>query len=309
MRSFFAASVLAAFCAPFAWAETYSTGSLAAELRRLQQQVNDKHSVSLPATWQVESSGEKYSISTQPVRALLDAKGWGGAANWLGHLASELERSTAAPAADAPGTRVKLDRILARREFQGVGPPSALQLLWQRFVAWVEELINRIFNVLNRHPTSSQILFWTLVAAAAGMLLLWLVRLGDRDRTILTLRGPHQPIAARPWAEWMAAARLAADQGDLRQAMHCAYWAGVARLQETGVLSADLTYTPREYLGLASASDAAPVAPLAALTTGLERHWYAGRAATADDFRESMKNLEALGCKAASGPSRLKAQS
>ncbi len=297
MRSFSAALVLAIFCAPLASAQTYSAASLAAELRRMQQQVNDQHAVSLPPAWEVESSGEKYSISTQPLRALLDAKGWGGAAGWLGHLAGELEQSAQPLANTATGPRAKLDRILARREFQGVGPPSTLRLLWERFVAWIEKWIDRLFNIIGQHPTTSRILFWALVAGAAGMLLLWLVRLGNRDRTILSLGGLHQPLPARAWTEWIAAARLAADQGDLRQAMHCAYWAGVARLQETGVLSADLAYTPREYLGFASASGAAPAAHLAALTTGLERHWYAGRAATADDFRESLKNLEALGCK------------
>jgi hypothetical protein len=36
--------------------------------------------------------------------------------------------------------------------------------------------------------------------------------------------------------------------------------------------------------------------PLAALTSRLERIWYANRGAGPDDFRESLHQVEALGC-------------
>lgn len=276
-------------------AESYSASSLAAEARRLETQVLQGREINVAPVWDVETSERSYSISTEPERSLVAARRNTDAAAWLDQVASELEASEAAgPATDA---REKLGAILARREFAGLRPPSAWELLRQRIVAWIGELLDRLFSVIGQHPTASHVLFWVLIAGAGSMLLLWAVRLGQRERTALNLNGPVRPIPPRAWAEWLAAARLAAEQGDLRQAIHCSYWAGVARLQETGVLTTDLTHTPREYLRLAGAVGTAPVTELAALTSGLERFWYAGRGATAEDFGASLKHLEALGCR------------
>jgi hypothetical protein len=98
------------------------------------------------------------------------------------------------------------------------------------------------------------------------------------------------------WQTWVVAAREAADRGDRRAAIRCAYWAAVVRLQDLRLLPQDLTRTPREYLGLIPRHDDTQPS-LAALTSALERFWYAGRAANADDFRESVNHLEALGCR------------
>src|SRR6202030_212073 len=108
------------------------------------------------------------------------------------------------------------------------------------------------------------------------------------------------------WQEWIHAAREAAARGDFREAVHSAYWAGISRLEETGVLPRDRTKTPREYLQLI---DARPLAaeldshaaqdykkPLAALTSRLERIWYANRLARLEDFDDTLRHLEALGC-------------
>jgi hypothetical protein len=101
---------------------------------------------------------------------------------------------------------------------------------------------------------------------------------------------------------------MAEEQGDSQQAIHCAYWAGVIRLQDVGALPADRTLTPREYLRNLSPGNFAPDSPdnkavgphsrqpLAALTQALERFWYARRSASNEDFRESLRQLAALGC-------------
>jgi hypothetical protein len=100
-------------------------------------------------------------------------------------------------------------------------------------------------------------------------------------------------MAVRTEEEWLAAAHRAAAEGDWRQAIHNAYWAAITRLQRSGALPEDRTRTPREYLRLFSGRE-----PLAALTSGLERFWYARRIARPEDFRESLNHLETLGCKA-----------
>lgn len=278
-------------------AAAYNPASLAAELRQLQEQTRAGHTITFPPAWDVETAGGEYSISSQPLRAILDSTEKKQAAEWLDHLAQTLEESAEPATGSASSARAKLDRILARREFAGVAPPGAWDLFLQRVAAWIRDLLDRIFGFVRQYPATSRILFWTILAVASGILVVWLVRWGHGDRTILTLRPPHQAPPARVWAEWIAFARQAADRGDLREAIRCAYWAGVARLQETGVLTPELTHTPREYLRFVSASGAAPVKHLAALTNGLERFWYAGRAAGIEDFRDSLKNLEELGCR------------
>jgi hypothetical protein len=289
-------------------AETYSAASLVSELHRLQGELHDglrdKRAPALPSAWEVETPDGQYSISTEPLSTLLangDQARQASAIAWLDQLAEHLSgfsEAASSASGSASGARTKLDQILTRGEFGGVGPPSYLELLRRRIAEWIQGWLSRLFAFVNQHPATSRVFFWVLVSGAAGLLILWLVRLGRGDRTVLTLQGPDQALRARAWAEWVAAARQAADHGDLRQAIHCAYWAGVARLQETGVLSGDRTRTPREYLRLVSG----PETPhLGALTSGLERYWYAGRAAAVDDFSESLRHLEALGCTVGGG--------
>jgi hypothetical protein len=284
--------------------------SLAAELRTLEASLSDQTAshaaISLPPAWEVETPERRYSISTTPLRTILASGGKvpiGQAKQWLDQLAGQLESFAAEPARSTANARGKLNRILARPEFAGAGPPSALERLRDRVRAWIVALLDRIFGFVASHPASSQILFWIVLAGTVGFLALWLVRLWSRDAQLLKLPAPN-PAAheLRTWEEWLRAARKAAEQGDSRQAIHCAYWAGIVRLQGTGALPADRTRTPREYLGLLTPGPENNISaenarqPLAALTQGLERFWYARRAAGNEDFRESLRHLAALGC-------------
>jgi hypothetical protein len=290
----------------------YSPASLAAELRGLQSVLGDRsgpQARALPAAWEVETPERRYSISTEPLRKLLEAaradksdSNIRQAKAWLGMLAQQLEGFDAAAPVSSAGARAKLSRILARREFAGAGPPSPLEQLRQRIAAWIQRLLARIFSVIAAHPTTSEFLFWVLAAACVGFLAVWLLRWWTRDRGIPPLARPDHTQAMPPTSEeWLAAAHRAAEAGDWREAIHNAYWAAICRLQQSGALPADHTHTPREYLRLVGAVEdkgetARAIGPLAALTSGLERFWYARRAARAEDFRESINHLEALGC-------------
>jgi hypothetical protein len=284
----------------------YRPASLAAELRGLQTSLG--HSAyrqfpSFPSAWEVETPQGRYSISTEPLRTLLQANQRDKrdtrvqqAQAWLDLLAQQLESFETAAPASAGGARAKLDRILARPEFAAAGPPSPLELWRRRVAAWLQELLRRIFGVVAGHPTASQFLFWLLVAGCVGILAVWLIRWWTRNGEVPGLPRPARSgMVVRTWQEWLAAAHHAAAAGDWRQAIHSSYWAAISRLQDSGALPADVTRTPREYLRLTSGP---PVRdPLAALTSGLERFWYGRRAARAEDFRESLTQLEALGCK------------
>ena len=110
--------------------------------------------------------------------------------------------------------------------------------------------------------------------------------------------------AHRSWQEWIRAARLAADGGNFREAVHSSYWAGVTYIEDLGVVAPDRSRTPREYLRLIEESSgylpserAKRRDSLAALTSRLERIWYGLRPARVEDFQDCMHQVEELGCR------------
>jgi Domain of unknown function (DUF4129) len=110
-------------------------------------------------------------------------------------------------------------------------------------------------------------------------------------------------VPARSWQQWIFLGRGAASQGDYRMAIHCAYWAGITRLEELGALPADRAKTPREYLRtmsksnlLVSETHTTRYEALSQLTSRLEKIWYGYHVATETDFLDSLAQLEVLGC-------------
>lgn len=272
----------------------YSPESLAAELHRIEEalQQGKAGDVTLPAAWEIDARGRRYSISTEPLRNLLPKPAQ--AELWLEHLADELSyppSATTAPSADQ-----RLDRILARREFAKKPPPGLLARLWDRFTSWLRDLLLRIFGPMFGSPTTGRILIWTLGLAAAAFLLIWLWR-WYRGRTAPVELGLPQDVPTLEASAWLREARDAANRGDLRDAIHACYWAGVTHLQSKRLLPGDFTRTPREYLRTMTRGEAS-YPPMAALTSGLERFWYADRPVARGDFDEALAHLDALGCRA-----------
>ncbi len=289
---------------------SYNRASFVAELHRIAEILKKKPSTnemadfrnSLPKRWTVSTPEGSFSISTEPLRNQLTSVSSEKARAWVNHLADEVEFSAQSATAFAQA-RGELEHILARREFGAVRPPSAWELFRQRLAAWIERMLLKLFGGISRYPLGGQILFWLLVVAAVGIVAMWVFRFfASRDR-VNALPPSAAVIAARTWQEWIRLAREAARRGDFREAVHSTYWAGIARLEDLGVVPKDRTKTPREYLRLVIEPETGQLAPspthrepLTALTNGLERAWYANRGAGAEDFRESLRHLEALGC-------------
>jgi len=294
----------------------YTPASLAMELRRVKTMLEESGDIqtlgALPLAWQVETPDRSFSISSEPLRVLLarqadpkeralnNAKG----AAWLDHLADYLEGSGTNSAGSRQQEHAELARILARPEFAGNAAPTRLELLQQRIITWIRDMLERIFSYAAQHPSASTILFWVVVTGAIGILGSWLLRLWTQANQTLSLTAPERAGKVRTWEEWLRASRAAADRGDPREAIRLAYWAGVVRLQEVRALPVNTSQTPRENLRLLSEPKPgeAPASPafqesLYGLTSGLERFWYARRLAGPEDFRESLRHLEALGCK------------
>ncbi|HEY2646208.1 MAG TPA: hypothetical protein VGI34_04520, partial [Candidatus Acidoferrales bacterium] len=178
---------------------------------------------------------------------------------------------------------------------------------WDTFRDRMNEMLgNALMNILRKVGGQGSLgyaLLWIGICAAAIFIAYTIFR-----RWFRTARGEEMALRAaaiplRSWQEWVFASRDAAGRGDYRMAIHCAYWAGIARLQDLGALSADRAKTPREYLRALSKSTR--VVPetlvtrqhaLSLLTSRLEKTWYGYQIATEADFRDSLTQLETLGC-------------
>jgi len=261
--------------------------------------VLDANPSSLPAIvpdhWSVVTSQGRYSISSRPLQTQLREDRIPAARQWLDRMALELESYSRAPGESGSIARASLTKILARREFSHVHPPSAWDLFRNRVTAWIASLLRRILGAAGQQIGAGQVLFWVLIAGAVGLIAMWLIRLWSRTDPLLFLPRVLPIIPSRTSAAWLSEARQAAARSQWSDAIHAAYWAGIARLQENRALSEDRTRTPREYLRLIPAGQPTRN-PLGALTVSLERFWYAQQAAGMDDFEESLKHLEAMGC-------------
>ncbi len=289
---------------------SYDRTSFAAELQRISQLLKKKPATneivalrdSLPKRWTVSTPEGSYSISTQPLRNQLTSLSSEKGQEWLNRLEEEVNSSEQSFQRSLQA-RGELEHILAGPEFGAVKPPSAWDLFRQRLAAWIERVLLNLLGGAAKNPLGGQILFWLLIVAAVGFVAMWVFRFfATRDRTC-ALAPSADVTVIRTWQEWIRDARRAASQGNFREAVRSAYWAGIARLEDLGVVPKDRTKTPREYLQLVAVPlegllAPAPVhrEPLTALTKGLERIWYANRGAGPEDFRESLRQLEAMGC-------------
>jgi hypothetical protein len=258
---------------------------------------------SLPDQWTVKTPERDYSISTEYLRRQLSDKSVSNAKLWVDNLQDKLSTYSAAGSLNLASSRAQLDRILAEPQFAAVRPPSDWDLFRRRLALWVARLLERIFGGLYRYPMGGKILFWLALVAGVGFIALTIFRfMIGRDR-VQSFKSEQIFIVSHTWQEWLRIAREAAARQDFREAVHAAYWAGIARLEDAGALPKDYSKTPREYLNLlsqpappAQASHLAFREPLSILTRRLEQIWYGRRDAAVDDFRDSLQQLELLGC-------------
>jgi hypothetical protein len=292
----------------------WELGRLNAELKRARKSTETLRSYreSLPEVWTVDSDGHNYDVPTdllvsrlvkaerQPEirRQQLDQ-----AQDYLNALAAETASLSGQPATNTDSARAKLDAILARSGFGH----TREQTWWEKVNARINEILfnalNRIFRRVGGQKSLGYALLWTGVCAAAILIAYWIFRRWSR-----AARGEEMALQAaaapsRSWQEWVFAAREAADRADYRLAIQCTYWAGIARLQEIGSLAPDRAKTPREYLrALTKAKLILPETiatrheALSVLTLRLEKIWYGYHIATEADFRDSLTQLETLGC-------------
>jgi len=192
--------------------------------------------------------------------------------------------------------RKQLDQILNAPEFDRVRGLGAVELFWQRVLAWIRKVLRKINPRIPDVQDLGQWFVWGMIALASAIAGVWLYRasqqnLGIGKREIL----PFRP-STRNWREWLSDARARAAAGEWRDAVHFGFWAAVSRLESEGVWPPDKTRTPREYLKAIPGSCLAKE-PFAAMTRRFEASWYGSRPTTEADFAQFAAHLERLGCR------------
>lgn len=302
---------------------SYTAQSFAQELQRLKTGLQDArkspevlraYRESLPKAWSVDAGGRHYDVPSDLVASRLDKaekqpefreQQISQASDYLDALAAETEALSghSTTDADSGAARAKLDAILARSEYGQVRQQSWWDKIRARIDEILSEALDRILRRVGGQASFGYALLWIGLVAAVALIAFWIVRQWSRRARGDEMDLQAAAAPARSWQEWVFAARDAAGRGDYRMAIHCAYWAGITRLQDLGALAPDRAKTPREYLrALAKSKLLVPetLAPrqlaLSMLTARLEKTWYGYQVATEADFRDSLTKLETLGC-------------
>jgi hypothetical protein len=214
------------------------------------------------------------------------------------NMATALEHGSSPANLDVAHT--KIDKILSAREFGAAQGPSQWDLLKARIARWVGLQIYKLLSRLHLGAKAGNALAWIIVGVAFLALVYWVWKtLSPKNRRPAT--SVEVATESSDQRHWALDALAAADRGDYREAVHCAYWAAVVHLEALGVLKRDRARTPRESLRLL---DPHPNEQdlLREFTRRFELIWYGYRPASANDWSEARSNLEKMGCLTPSTP-------
>jgi len=267
--------------------------------------------MSLPDQWTVTSGKQSYSVSAEWLSAGLAraeaSKHPGGIElkqiqeQITAHREAAQELARPDDSRNLDESKAQLNRILAAKEFQSIHGPTWWDLLLGRVWSWITRQFEKVFGRLSPTHSVGNVIAWGVIVIVGLLLLLWAVRATSRlgARPEMDLRGAN--AAGQDSAYWLRQAREAAARNDYRAAIHAAYWAAIARMEEAKLLSENRSRTPRESLRLLR-RESAEYAPLLQLTRRFELVWYGYRAADSTDWNEAVKQLENLGCLRSSTP-------
>lgn len=287
-----------------------------AELSRCAESIRQGENVaqlrdSLPGAWVIHTDQARIVVSTDwltsqllqaehdPAKSQVLLRGvqrrlaaMHGAATDLEGRSSEVNVESARP---------RLESILRRREFSRANGPSDAELLLARISRWIAERLFRLLSRLHIGRTAGNVVTWTIVALAFALLCYWVwqnVSRSLRNAAPSVLQGTGAANESRQWAR---DAFSAAERGDYREAVHCAYWATIVHLEGLGLLKRDYARTPRESLRLLEPHPK-EWRLLGDFTRHFELIWYGYRPASPDDWTNARMHLEEIGCPTGSTP-------
>jgi Domain of unknown function (DUF4129) len=287
-----------------------------AELNRCAESVRQAGNVgrlreSLPSAWVIQTEQARIVVSTDwlisqllqaehdPAKSQALLRGVQRRLAAMREAATDLEGRSSE--VNAEPARTRLEGILRRREFSRASGPSEAELLQARITRWIEERLLRLLSRLHIGRTAGNVVTWTIVALAFASLCYWVwqnVSRPLRNAAPSVLRGAGAENESRQWAK---DAFSAAERGDYREAVHCAYWATIVHLEGLGLLKRDHARTPRESLRLLELHPKERQL-LGDFTRHFELIWYGYRPASPEDWTNARMHLEKMGCLTGSTP-------
>jgi len=257
---------------------------------------------SLPDTWTIRNGDRTYLMPTKPIadalRQIEHNPKSGAAAPLLARL-KEMQRQAeqlqaAGSNVDTAPAEAKLQRILKRSEFQAASGPSPWEMIRARINHWVFEHLVRLLRLLHISEKTGNTIAWSVIFAAVVLVFYVFYRWLTKSSKTVSFQAKVEPVASDA-RQWLQEAMAAADRGDYREAIHCAYWAAVAHLEDIRVLTRDRARTPRESLRLLDHHPKEQSA-LQSVTRTFEFIWYGYRPVSATEWAGTKEQLEKIGC-------------
>jgi Domain of unknown function (DUF4129) len=198
------------------------------------------------------------------------------------------------PIVDLKQARRETDSILAGPEFRHVTGNGFWEQLSAKLFSWLGRIFGGVSSLGQRAPwLGPAIMYGFLLLALAG-LLVWVLRMLDRQRLAVRLQQPAALTASQETAKsWAALAERAAAAEDWREAIHALYWAIVNELEGRRLWRQNTVRTPREYLRLVP-PEAPQHRPLRAFTQQLEHIWYGLAPAARADYERARAAYDEL---------------
>lgn len=257
---------------------------------------------SLPESWNVKDGDRTYSVSTTDISEALRQIEHNPKSSAAAELQSRInamrqqaEQLPEHPSiADSANAQLKLKQILARSEFQAASGPSTWDLIRARINRWILEHLLELLSLLHISQRTGNMIAWSAIFLAAVLAFYVLYRWLTKSSKPVSFHPEVEP-AASDTRHWLDQAFAAADRHDYREAIHCAYWASVAHLEEIRLLPRDRSRTPRESLRLL---DQHPNQHglLQTITRSFELVWYGYRPVSAAEWAGTKEQLEKIAC-------------
>jgi hypothetical protein len=278
------------------------------ELSRIEESAKNQGQLrqlrrSLPDSWTVRDGDRTYRVPTKEISdALMEIEHDPKKASVAEQLDTRLKAmkkqaqdlSLPSTSSNRAESEAKLKKILARSEYQAASGPTPWELLRARISRWIFEHLLRLFRLLNISEKTGNAIAWGVIFLAVVVLFYAVYGWLSKSSKNVSFRAEAEPTKSDA-RQWVHEALIAADRGDFREAIHCAYWASVARLEDLRILPRDRARTPRESLRLLE-HHPREQSGIQAITQKFELIWYGFRPASANDWAGAKEELEKMGC-------------
>lgn len=254
----------------------------------------------IPPVWRIQTPQQTFEVRSEWLRQELNEWQKKPSREIQDRIFAQLQtlRSEAASFQDSPKDvsqkRVLLNEILAGREFQNIHGPTWLDRFKQRMVELLIKLLGRVFKS-SAIPTVGNVVVYGLMALALLAVAYWMYRTIRNNAGVEAIAPLSLSVSSKGWKVWMKEARLAAEGGNWRDAIHLGYWCGISFLEAQELWRPDTARTPREYLRLLPGTSEHRQT-LGILTRTFELVWYGTQEADESAFSETLAQLEKLGC-------------